>query len=373
MSEQNPPSDNETRVAEAKRTVAEIETALAAGKAPRGRRPLGDAARLLKGLELYSEAAHALLVLARLEARREDTAAALSSVRSAVRLADRDGAAPFDAIGALVLAARLCALNGEDDRAVAHARQALARGGESPRTLACLAAVHFVAGRVSQGLALADQVEQLSTPEGHAARLLPGLLILAHCPAFADQLLTEKLRQAEAHPEAIPPLLLLRGWARLSLGETGPAARDFRKSRTLTHACPDRRPEARALVGLAAAEIARALLEGDAARLERARATAARAARLAERARDSQLQALSQAVQVASNGEEGQLLSRATEASRRAWARELTALAQNTESLEVVRACRREVERLALLPDNAPMPPPASILNLALRSELFDS
>lgn len=375
MSEQlSPTLDGDSRVAEAKRTVVTIQAALAEGKAPRGRRPLGDAARLLKGLELYADAAQALMVLARLEARREDTAAALSSIRSALRLADRGSAAGFDAVGALLLAARICALVGDDDRALSHATQAHHRGREDSRSLACLAAVHFLAGRVSQGLAMAEAAEEKAeAPASHSARVLPGLLVLAKCPTVADQLLTAKLRQVDSQPEAIPALLLLRGWARLSLGDTGPSARDFRKARTLTHTYTDRRPEARALAGLAAAEATRALAEGDPARLARAQTQATRATRLAERARDSQLQDLAQSVHASTNGGETPLLARATENARRAWAGELTTLAKDTESLGTVLACRREVERLALLPESATMPPPSSMLYLALRTELFDS
>lgn len=374
VSNHSAPMDNESGVAEAKQTVATIEAALAEGRAPRGRRPLGDAARLLKSEGLFADAAHALVVLARLEARREDTAAALSSLRSALRLAEKDPTEGFDVAGALVLAAKLCALSGDDERALANADQALIRERKDSRTLACLAAVHFVAGRVAEGLEMADAAEQqLTTPASHAARVLPSLLVLARCPATADQMLTAKLRQVENHPEAIPSILLLRGWARLSLGETGPAARDFRKARTLAHDYPDRRPEARALAGLAAAEATRALAEEDAARLARAHAQAVRATRLAERARDTQLQELAQSVQSVANGDSSGFVSRATEDARRTWASELMTLARNTENLEIVRACRREVERLSLLLESALLPPPGTLLNLALRDQLFDS
>jgi tetratricopeptide (TPR) repeat protein len=363
-------TETDPRLAEAKRTVAAMEAALAEGKAPRGRRPLGDVARLLKGEGRLPDAAHALYVLARLEARRDNAEGALSSIRSALRLVERGGAG-FDSTDLLALAARIYTRTGDYDRALLHATQARERGANQPRAVACLAAVNYAAGRLPEALTLAGEAEQTAATQECPPRIFPALLVLAGCPAAADAMLTANLRQANLPAEVIPPLLLLRGWARLSLGDTGPAARDFRKARTLTHSYPDRRPEARALAGLAAAEATRARVEEDTARLGRAETLATRAVRLATRARDTELQEFTSAVQEAV-GESGKLVTRSTDAARKAWAADLVALARATENLEAIQACRQEVQRLATIQDGALHPPPTALLQLALRTELFE-
>jgi hypothetical protein len=65
-------------------------------------------------------------------------------------------------------------------------------------------------------------------------------------------------------------------------------------------------------------------------------------------------------------------VTRSTDAARKEWAAKLVALARATESLETIQACRQEVQRLATVPDGALHPPPTTLLQLALRSELFE-
>ncbi|HTE19362.1 MAG TPA: hypothetical protein VK689_13390, partial [Armatimonadota bacterium] len=74
----------------ARAAVAQVVSALQAGKRPRGRRSLKDAVRLFRGAGRFGEASRALGVLAQLELRHGKEAPALAAARQALRAAQQD-------------------------------------------------------------------------------------------------------------------------------------------------------------------------------------------------------------------------------------------------------------------------------------------
>jgi tetratricopeptide (TPR) repeat protein len=333
--------------------VEEIREALEAGRVPRGRRPLQEAARQLRAAGRNRDAAVAHRSLALLELRHGDAAAARTRVRSALRLARMAGE-PEEIDACLDLLTRVYSRLGEHEEAGRCAAEGVrdARVAGDPGRLAAalrrMAVVAWAAGDRPAAFRLTE--EALSEARRHDGgalasemdRLFASFLLEAGCPSSARDQLTRTLRGCK-EPGQVVRALVARGWSSLRLGQPDSAARDFRKAGREARRAGDYRSEVEATISLAVAEALQARDAEDAAPRERARKTAGRALRLARRLKDARLeQGVRSLHERVERGAVGPVVVEPKEA-----ARALVALARSTDSLRVADACLREVERIA--------------------------
>src|SRR5688572_15835023 len=102
--------------------LEKVEAALEAGRAPRARKPLRDAARIFFDGGQPEHAVRAMHLLSRLELRLGDTRCALNAVRAALRYGRATEAGEGDS---LQLMAEVLRTAGEHSRAMDAARRAL--------------------------------------------------------------------------------------------------------------------------------------------------------------------------------------------------------------------------------------------------------
>lgn len=377
-----PPSRPNPEVDRARATVRAILEALDAGRAPRGRKPLLDAARLLEEAGESGAAAEALLGVGLLELRRGKEERGLSSARSALRLARRAGCSQ-GVEAALSLLARLHLRLEDPERARSGAaewrRRASERGdGAASAAAACtLASVEYRAGQPVQAFVVAEVASEQARAVGDhdlraVAELLAGAALLrVGCVLTATDRFgagLSALDEAGEAPERLAGrvrVLLARGHAWRCL-DRGPAAlRDLRLALRLARTAADPRCAVEALAALAGFECERAA-GGERSREERAAALAARARRRCERLHDP---ALEQRVAVLLDGGAGGGAARAgaTPVTVKAAAATLVTAARAADNLALVDACLREARRLAALP--AGSPPFHADLSLPLLSD----
>jgi tetratricopeptide (TPR) repeat protein len=321
-----------------------LEQALAAGKAPRGRRPLRDAIRAAVRAGNHRGAADGNALLARVELRHGKPHAALRPARAAVRHARRAGG-PISEFLALTAETLLHA--GQATAALKMAREAhdsAASPAERAAALCRMARAAWAAGDTPAALVTAEEAAETGDPA--AGLLLHGLLVRVGCGTTAEFYLTQAMRRG-AHPELEVQLLLERGHARMLLGRPDRAARDFRAAWRLSQGCLDERLGARAVVLLAAVENHRAVSESNPARGARAASLAGRAGRLVRRLRDPHLTGLWERTAVWPPPS-------TLPATPLAAARALRELAERTDSLAFAEACGAEFPRLASLPAGVP-------------------
>lgn len=352
-------SETDPELTEAAAVVSETAAALAAGKLPRGRRGLRKAARVFKEAGRDADTILALQTLALLEIRVENHAAALPHARAALRLA-RQRQAALDLDESLNLVAQVYSLLGDEERTLAAAREWV-RNAEARRDPVAtaearrrLALCTWSAGHQIRAVELADEAleaarsSEASALVGQASRLMATFLMQLGCPTTAAEMLADAVRQTQ-WPDETVRTLLARGWSLLCQGEAGPAARDFRRARRLAKDLPDRRWDVEAMAALAVAEARRAHPAEDEKALAKALALVERAASRSRRLRDARLERTVAALREAlADGAAPPAVDRA------AAAQELVRLAKESESLTLAMACRREVERLAALPADAP-------------------
>lgn len=349
---------DESAIRDATETVRRIDEALELGKLPRGGRPLRQAARTLQAAGTLLAAAGALRTLSRLEMRRGKYRRAIPPARAALRLASRSGA-PANTGELLDLLAGLYLRIGELKQAQAYAsrwlKQARAAGDRAgvSGALARQASVARAAGSLGAALMLAEEGREAAggtERESAAERLLCTLLMEIGCPTTAGERLSRRLSGGadSAAPRQEARVLLLRGWCRLAVGRAALAARDFRKARRLAAGSSVDGIEAQSLASLAVAELRQAAAAGSAARAVAAFRRADRAVRSARRHRDAELDQRLQTVlrevhRVPDAGEDTMVA-----------ARTLVEFASRVDSLLVVEACIREVERMSGLAPGAP-------------------
>lgn len=352
------PAPDESAIREATGTVRRIEEALELGRRPRGGRPLRQAARTLQAAGMTAAAIGALRALSLLETRRGKYQHAIGPARAALRLASRHGDA-VETGELLDLLAGLYTRLGDLKQAQAHAlrwlKQARA-GGDRAGVAGALARQALVAragGDLGSALILAEEGREAAGGTNHesaAERLLCALLLQAGCPTAAEERLSRRLSAAadSGAPREEARVLLLRGWCRLAAGRAALAARDFRRARRLAAGASGDGTEAKSLASLSVAESRQAAAGGSAARAVAAFRRADRAARSARRHRDADLDRRLQTVlhevhRVPDAGEDTKVA-----------ARTLVELATRVDSLLVVEACIREVERMSGLPPGQP-------------------
>ncbi|MFN3649105.1 MAG: hypothetical protein ACK47B_05940 [Armatimonadota bacterium] len=338
-------------MAEARATVDAVERDLTAGRIPRARQRLTEAARVLKKAACLSDASRAYRVLAELERRRGEMPSAVAAARLALRVV-RHEPESGSAEAALALLAQLHCDASDAGAALKHASQCLqqaeARGERAGIAAALqLQAAAYLAAR-SYGLAVQHAAAAVAAEDGTQAelcsrgrRLLALALLQAGCPVAAVRELSPLLPRREATAADIPALTA-RGFAHLTVGNVAAGARDLRKAARLTRQCEDRRREAQTLAAHALAEM---MLARDTDRPKRAAAAerlAARATRLAQRVRDprtlSAVEWMVAAMHRNPSPFEG-LPVRET-------ARGLVKQAHEAECLTLTGACLAEVERL---------------------------
>jgi len=357
-------TDTPPEIKAALRLVESVAQALLTGRAPRGRKPLRDAIRLFRQSGLLEDAFRGQCLLAELEFRQDELERALTAARAALRLAEQHlNDTWLDA--SLELLARLNAAAGQHARAQEHARERVQRArrrGEGLTTLSALlelVRISWQAGDTETAIHTAEEaVEEAARSEdaeasSRAEQVLGTLLLRTGCPCAAYHCFTAALRNP-ASPDSRIRLLLSRGSASMCLGNYDSAARDFRRALRDTKAHPDQRLEVGTTAALAAAEAARGHEESNAARLAKAAKLAERAARRSRRLRDSDLERKVDVAQAtAARGEEALAGAAQLPRSPREAAGALVALAKETMSETVVAACRREVEWLATLGQQA--------------------
>jgi len=268
--------------------AAALEQALSQGRAPRGRRALRVAigAAVRRG-DLVA-AARGSDLLARIELRHGNAAAAERPARAALRQARRAG---LSLTGPLARLAGIRRERGDAAGALRLAGQAFRAAGDAAdrrRALEEVTAAAWAAGDLPGAWRAA---ERAGAEDAEGGLLLSRVLARVGCVADAEKRLAAALREGST-PEWDVRLFLERGHARVVLGRLDRAARDFRAAARLARECADARWEARATILLAAVENQRALAEGNTARGRRAAALANRAGRLVRRLRDPQLAAL---------------------------------------------------------------------------------
>jgi tetratricopeptide (TPR) repeat protein len=364
VSEREPEQPQQSaEVNEALSKVAEIKAALMEGRAPRGRRPLQQAARVLQAAGRIAEATLALRTLALLELERGSAQRALAPAQAALRLARKNNLDP-ETDEALDLVARVCSHTGAHDRARQHAEERLQRARSARNPAAAVAAlrrlalVHWKTGAAAGALDLAGEAVEEARSSGQsglaaqAGCLLGTFLLRSGCPTAANGLFSSIL-SLDQEKEHTVRILIARAWSLMASGRFDAAARDLRRAQREARGLVDRRPEVEAMAALAVAEHRRGQREQDAARLERARKLIDRAVRRSRnyspRLRET-VRTLQSLIHEASP--DGSELAPDFPDTIKKAAGALVQLAEQTNSPVVVDACIREVRRLGSLAKN---------------------
>jgi tetratricopeptide (TPR) repeat protein len=363
-SETKPSSQTPTELEAAHQLLEAITQTLQAGRVPRGRKPLRDAIRLFRQLGLSADAFRAHCLLAELEHRQGELERALVAARAAQRLAEQHPEEPWLS-ASLELLARLTAATGQHEKAQEYALARVQRAqqqGPSTETVDALLArvqIAWQANDAETARRTAEEAVQAARQHGEAEALgraeleLGSALLRTGCPCAAVHLFTTALR-GPITPDSRIRLLLSRGSASLCLGNYDSAARDFRRALRETKNHPDQRLEVRTTAALAAVEAARAHAESNAARLAKATKLADRATRRSRRLRDVHLERTADLAQeTAARGEAALSETNGLPKNPQEAAGLLVALARGSQSELVVDACRREVEWLATLGQQA--------------------
>jgi len=362
--ETDTPTGSSPEIEAALQLVENVAQALQTGRAPRGRKPLRDAIRLFRHNGALEHAFRAQCMLAELEYRQGEPVRALTAARAAQRLAEQQSN-PDWLDASLELLARLTAASGQPAKAQVYAvdrvRRARKRGEAHATVNALLALVRIAwqAGDAETAINTAEEAAEVAQQcddaeaSSRAEQALGSLLLQTGCPCAAYHLFTAALRSTTSADNRIR-LLLSRGSASMCMGNYDSAARDFRRALRETKEHPDQRLEVGTTAALAAAEAARAHEESNEQRLAKATKLAERAARRSRRLRDTQLEhKVGLAQETASRGEAALAGAAVLPRSPRDAAGALVALAKGSNSQVVVDACRREVEWLATLGQQA--------------------
>ncbi len=378
MTEGSPQDTPDESLIQAYRQVlAETTKALLQGRPPRGRKKLLDAVRFFRATGLRGEQVEGLTLLARVESHAGKLDVALQRARAAQRAAraipDLDAVARID-----VLLAELNSRSGRHELALKHGQTAVERIGSTSSSInlasgwemhAKLALWRFRAGELTGALSAAANASAIAAQAPPKERqqlslrsdwLWAELLVRAGLPTAAEALAGRALRRADGDGLA-GELAFTRGVARLALGATDRATRDFRRVIRLAKESGDIRVEAEALAAQAVsrsygsattlsvedAEAVESEADGKSA-ADPIAALLARAERRARRSKDLRTLAT-----VASWS--GLLQESTTRVEdRETVANSLVALARGSEQEQVVDACMDEVARIAQLPAGAP-------------------
>lgn len=338
-----------------------IRRALDEGRAPRAARTLQEAARQYQADSRAPDACDAFRLLARLELRRGNDDKALKAARSAERLARRKNLT-IDVDRANELLSRIYTQLGEHARAQAQAREWLesARGRQdgtgTAEALRRLALAAWAGGDRGQALTRVAEAAAAARENGAAEltaqseRTFALMLLRAGCPAAAHRLLTELL--PEKRDSAAIPVLVVRGWASMCLGEPGAAARDFREVRALARKAESRVLEIEGTASLAVVDLARAGSAGRAPRAEKSRAALDRALAQSRRFKDPDFEQKIRRLHESSDGRSAPAAGVPHTPAEAVHA--LLQLAESTDNLQVVDACMLEGRRLRRLPPDQP-------------------